>query len=225
MPPNLGISPETICAMADPSGGEDAPPAPASCAAESLLLLEGAAAFDPARAPPTDVLACIAAYRAAIRSLEAALAGSGAAKGDGPSETGAAGEASSPSLPPPQEQPAAAAAAGADAAAAATAAATSDAEWRVPPHCVPIHANVTTFDWAALAAAAQFDAIMMDPPWQLATSNPTRGVALGYAQLSDASIAALPAPALQAGGGLLFVWVINAKYKFVLDLFDVWGYE
>jgi mRNA (2'-O-methyladenosine-N6-)-methyltransferase len=51
---------------------------------------------------------------------------------------------------------------------------------QVPPHCVPIHANVTTYDWSALAAAAQFDVIMMDPPWALATANPTRGVSLGY---------------------------------------------
>lgn len=29
----------------------------------------------------------------------------------------------------------------------------------------------------------QFDVIMMDPPWQLATANPTRGVALGYSQV------------------------------------------
>ncbi len=51
---------------------------------------------------------------------------------------------------------------------------------QVPPHCVPIHANVTTYNWDALAAAAQFDVIMMDPPWALATANPTRGVSLGY---------------------------------------------
>lgn len=144
---------------------------------------------------------------------------------------------------------------------------------QVPPHCIPIHANVTTYDWsrlirstqvgplcgsgcasssrvggsgrrareekrvcctacciaccgrarevlhsmvhrmllegqggsAPLAAShaagrlqpllavstcrclpwllAQFDVIMMDPPWQLATANPTRGVALGYSQV------------------------------------------
>ena len=86
-------------------------------------------------------------------------------------------------------------------------------EWQVPPHCIPIHANVTTYDWrkvrlsylsldascllffrrisrplnpspwllrSQLYEAAQFDVIMMDPPWQLATSNPTRGVSLGY---------------------------------------------
>ena len=51
---------------------------------------------------------------------------------------------------------------------------------QVPPHCIPIHANVTTYNWDALAAAAQFDVIMMDPPWALATANPSRGVSLGY---------------------------------------------
>ena len=56
-------------------------------------------------------------------------------------------------------------------------------EWHVPPHCIPIHANVTTYDWSRLIAATQFDVIMMDPPWQLATANPTRGVALGYSQV------------------------------------------
>lgn len=50
---------------------------------------------------------------------------------------------------------------------------------QVPPHCVPIHANVTTYNWGQLYKHTQFDVIMMDPPWQLATANPTRGVALG----------------------------------------------
>jgi mRNA m6A methyltransferase catalytic subunit len=49
------------------------------------------------------------------------------------------------------------------------------------------------------------------------------GVALGYSQLTDSDIQALPVPSLQASG-LLFVWVINAKYKFTLDLFERWGY-
>jgi len=57
-------------------------------------------------------------------------------------------------------------------------------EWQVPPHCIPIHANVTTFDWSKLSSVTSFDVIMMDPPWQLATANPTRGVALGYSQLT-----------------------------------------
>jgi mRNA (2'-O-methyladenosine-N6-)-methyltransferase len=102
------------------------------------------------------------------------------------------------------------------------------AEWAVPPHCVPVHANVTTYDWSRLIAAAAphgFDVVMMDPPWQLATANPTRGVALGYAQLTDGDIAALPVPALQPRGGWLLLWVINAKWQLCLDLLEKWGYE
>lgn len=83
---------------------------------------------------------------------------------------------------------------------------------------------MTTYDWSSLAASTQFDVIMMDPPWALATANPTRGVALGYSQLTDADIVALPVPQLQRNGFLL-IWVINAKYKFTLDLFDKWGYQ
>lgn len=96
-------------------------------------------------------------------------------------------------------------------------------EWQVPPYCIPIHANVTTYNWSRLASAAQFDVIMMDPPWQLATANPTRGVALGYSQLTDRDIQNLPIPQLQKNG-FLFIWVINAKYQFSLDLFERWGY-
>lgn len=80
------------------------------------------------------------------------------------------------------------------------------------------------YDWQPLAQATQFDVVMMDPPWQLATANPTRGVALGYSQLTDQDIVNLPVPSLQSNG-FLFVWVINAKYKFTLDLFDRWGYK
>ena len=99
-------------------------------------------------------------------------------------------------------------------------------EWRVPAHCIPVHANVTTYDWGRLAAAIPggFDAVMMDPPWQLATANPTRGVALGYSQLTDADILNLPMHRLQSSG-YLFVWVINAKYRLCLDMFEKWGYE
>jgi mRNA (2'-O-methyladenosine-N6-)-methyltransferase len=34
-----------------------------------------------------------------------------------------------------------------------------------------------TYDWSKLSSLMHFDVIMMDPPWQLATANPTRGLA------------------------------------------------
>lgn len=53
---------------------------------------------------------------------------------------------------------------------------------------------------------------------------PVTGVALGYSQLPDAEIRGLPIPKLQSNG-FLFIWVINAKFKFTLDLFRKWGYQ
>jgi len=37
-------------------------------------------------------------------------------------------------------------------------------EWMVPPQCIPIHANVVTYDWSKLYENTDFDVIMMDPP-------------------------------------------------------------
>jgi mRNA (2'-O-methyladenosine-N6-)-methyltransferase len=34
----------------------------------------------------------------------------------------------------------------------------------------------------------QFDVITMDPPWQLSSANPTRGVAIAYDTLKDDDI-------------------------------------
>lgn len=51
-----------------------------------------------------------------------------------------------------------------------------------PPLSIPINADIRTFDWEKLGqtqfatTGRYFDVIMMDPPWQLATANPTRGV-------------------------------------------------
>ncbi|KAJ3163076.1 hypothetical protein HDU86_002245 [Geranomyces michiganensis] len=93
-----------------------------------------------------------------------------------------------------------------------------------PTWCVPIKANVVTFEWAALASAAQFDVILMDPPWQLASHAPTRGVAIAYQQLPDALIEELPIPSLQTNG-FVFIWVINNKYVKAFELMQRWGYE
>jgi mRNA (2'-O-methyladenosine-N6-)-methyltransferase len=127
--------------------------------------------------------------------------------------------------------------------------------WTPPPRCVPIRADVREFDFAKLASAQKevrgtrpaclsarvpagrqqlttrgqltgrlFDVIMTDPPWQLATANPTRGVAIGYDQLSDTLIQKIPFASLQ-DNGFLFMWVINAKYRFALSLLQDQGYE
>lgn len=67
----------------------------------------------------------------------------------------------------------------------------------------------------------------MDPPWQLASAQPSRGVALQYATLPVAAIAALGGPVarLQAEGGYLAMWVINAHYVAAQEMLSHWGYR
>ncbi|KAK8794419.1 hypothetical protein WA171_003542 [Blastocystis sp. BT1] len=98
-----------------------------------------------------------------------------------------------------------------------------------PPLSIPITADIRTFDWKALGqkqfdtTGRYYDVIMMDPPWQLATANPTRGVAIAYEQLGDHVIMNIPLNQIQKDG-YLFLWVINAKYRVALDMLDHWGY-
>lgn len=70
-----------------------------------------------------------------------------------------------------------------------------------------------------------FDVITMDPPWILSSGNPTRGVATNYDTLTDNDIMEkIPFNELQKDG-FLFIWVINNKYKFALELFNKYKYR
>jgi mRNA (2'-O-methyladenosine-N6-)-methyltransferase len=95
---------------------------------------------------------------------------------------------------------------------------------------VPICADVTNFNFDLLVkkqlevAQGLFDVIMMDPPWKLSTSQPSRGVAIQYDSLSDEYIEQIPVPKLQKSGVLL-VWAINAKYAFTVKIMEQWGYR
>ena len=72
---------------------------------------------------------------------------------------------------------------------------------------------------------------MMDPPWQLSSSQPSRGVAIAYQSLADDLILKLPIPTLQKEG-FIFIWymnyfyrrVINAKFSIAARLMKSWGY-
>jgi len=100
----------------------------------------------------------------------------------------------------------------------------------VDEDAIPVCADVRTFDFQNLAktqlknAGQLFDVIMIDPPWQLSTSQPSRGVAIAYDSLSDDFIAKIPLPKLSTDG-FLFVWTINAKYAFACKLIHHWGYK
>ena len=89
--------------------------------------------------------------------------------------------------------------------------------------------SVVGFDWTGLANQQRkhggrlFDVITCDPPWTLSNANPTRGVAIAYSTLSDKEIMQIPFDKIQ-DNGFLFIWVINAKYRFAIDLMENYGY-
>jgi mRNA (2'-O-methyladenosine-N6-)-methyltransferase len=49
-------------------------------------------------------------------------------------------------------------------------------------------------------------------------------VAIAYQQLPDICIESLPIQKLQTNG-LIFIWVINAKYVRAFELMERWGYR
>lgn len=99
-----------------------------------------------------------------------------------------------------------------------------------PSRCIPISADIRSFKFLNLAdkqmelTGKLFDVIMMDPPWQLSSSQPTRGVAIAYDTLNDSIIETIPVERLQTDG-FIFIWTINAKFKITLDLLKQWGYK
>lgn len=104
------------------------------------------------------------------------------------------------------------------------------AKKNIPRQCVPINGDVKTFNFKEFASTVQglkgryFDAIMMDPPWELSSATPTRGVAIGYDTLADDGIKKMDVPCIQDAGFIL-IWVINAKFVSGLKLLESWGYE
>ncbi len=101
---------------------------------------------------------------------------------------------------------------------------------KYPNFCIPILADIRQFNFSQLAekqleiTGQLFDVIMMDPPWQLSSSQPTRGVAIAYDTLNDNIITDIPIEKLQTDG-FIFIWTINAKFKICLDLLKQWGYK
>jgi mRNA m6A methyltransferase catalytic subunit len=65
----------------------------------------------------------------------------------------------------------------------------------------------------------------MDPPWILSSVKQVRGVKTNYTTLNENDILNnIPFDTIQQNG-FLFIWVINAKYRFALHLFAKYGYK
>ena len=98
----------------------------------------------------------------------------------------------------------------------------------------PIRADIRVFNIKSFISSEHansksefggfFDAILMDPPWQLAGQAPSRGVSLMYDQLNDKLIEDMEVELLQRNG-LVFIWVINNKFVRALDMMEKWGYK
>lgn len=64
--------------------------------------------------------------------------------------------------------------------------------------CIPLSVDVRTLNFRKIAesqleyAGRPFDVVTCDPPWELSSANPTRGVAISYDTLSDGEVLALP---------------------------------
>ncbi|EQC28162.1 hypothetical protein SDRG_14119 [Saprolegnia diclina VS20] len=82
-----------------------------------------------------------------------------------------------------------------------------------PTTAVAIACDVTTYDVARLGT---FDAIVMDPPWEINQQ-------LSYTTLSDDAIGGLAIPALQTTGWI-FLWVTTGKLVVGRRLLRQWGY-
>lgn len=100
----------------------------------------------------------------------------------------------------------------------------------VPPYdenmknSIAIHADVTTFDFKDLGSRAQFDVIVMDPPWMIQGNTMTRGVDLGYEQMKIEDIALMDIPQLQKDG-YLFMWVVSSTLQAGASMIEIWGYK
>jgi len=89
---------------------------------------------------------------------------------------------------------------------------------------IAINTDVRYFNFEALGRITKFDVITMDPPWQIALSTVTRGVAISYDQLDFSEIASMPIHHIQENG-YIFVWVIACELANGIELLKKWGYE
>ena len=95
---------------------------------------------------------------------------------------------------------------------------------------IPVHADLSDFNLGKFAedfeavTSRRFDAVMIDPPWQLSTSDPARGVTIKYPTMTDDKIMELDIGSLQTDG-FLFLWAINSKIVVSLKMIKEWGYK
>ena len=93
----------------------------------------------------------------------------------------------------------------------------------IPANSVPIQTDISRFDFNSLSDLCEqkegsnnFDVVVMDPPWNITSVMPSRGITLNYETMSDYEISQIQMNKVQTNG-VLFLWVVNAKRTFARE--------
>jgi N6-adenosine-specific RNA methylase IME4 len=88
---------------------------------------------------------------------------------------------------------------------------------------ISIMHDVRTFDWEDFASVAQFDVVLMDPPWRIQVSG-SAFLELTYELMAFEEIASLPINILQTNG-FVFLWTVVSLFERAVTLLGDWGYR
>lgn len=87
-----------------------------------------------------------------------------------------------------------------------------------------IQVDVNEFDWEKLGQSAQFDVILMDPPWPITLNQGFGSSPLEYQTMQLDDIANMNIPAIQKDG-YCFMWVVMSLFTEAVKIMTNWGYE
>ena len=84
--------------------------------------------------------------------------------------------------------------------------------------------DVREINWEAVLKVKQFNFMIVDAPWRFVGSDPVRGPALTYTQLSDEDLLKIPLGKI-IKDGFLFLWVIPSKEVLAKRWIEQEGFE
>ena len=75
----------------------------------------------------------------------------------------------------------------------------------------------------------RYKVIYADPPWSVSFLKETKetgvhDVPLPYPQMSDDELACMPVASLAQDDAMLFLWIVDTKLRFALELMEHWGF-
>eukprot|EP00924_Labyrinthula_sp_SR-Ha-C_P004276 snap_masked-scaffold_3-processed-gene-19.39-mRNA-1 protein AED:0.47 eAED:0.49 QI:0/0/0/0.25/1/1/4/0/1284 len=88
--------------------------------------------------------------------------------------------------------------------------------WKIPKNVKFISRDVRDF---LVECCEEYEVLVIDPPWNVFSSNPIRGPAVTYKTMKDADIISLPLKNV-VRNGLIFCWVVRGKEKIVERMFE-----